>query len=91
MQTNAAHKFAPVVTDDKRIDLKIEGENAAISLSLWTDGLGWCTQKTMTLDADLLDDLHRVIAAARLRIRNDADSETSDPASARVINFPSFA
>lgn len=90
MQTNAAHKFAPVVTDDKRIDLKIEGENAAISLSLWTDGLGWCTQKTMTLDADLLDDLHRVIAAARVKLKGQMDTEDVT-VNSKVINFPSAA
>lgn len=86
MQTNTAHKFAPVVTDDKRIDLKIEGENAAISLSLWTDGLGWCTQKTMTLDADLLDDLHRVIAAARVKVKRPIDTETETCST--VLRFP---
>ncbi len=90
MQTNAAHKFAPVVTDDKRIDLKIEGENAAISLSLWTDGLGWCTQKTMTLDADLLDDLHRVIAAARVKLKGQMDTDDVT-VNSKVINFPSAA
>ena len=87
MQTNAAQKFAPIVGDDKRIDLQIDGDSAVISLSLWTDGLGWCAQKTMTLDADLLDDLHRVIAAARVRIMGSA-VEMNENSRPNIISFP---
>ncbi len=91
MQNNTALKFAPVFSDERRIDLSIENGEARLQLSTWADGLGWCTQKTMELDADLLDEVHRVITAARLRIKREmADSETPTPP-ARVLEFPKFA
>lgn len=83
MSSNAARKFLPIVSGEKKIDLSIQGGEAVVCLSTWTDGLGWCTQKTMAIDAEMLDDLHRVIAAARIRLRTDAPAANS-----RVISFP---
>lgn len=87
MQSSSAHKLAPVFSDDRKIDVSVENGEAIVRLSMWTDGLGWCTQKTMSLDADMLDDLHRVIAAARLKVKrtkNDEDGST-------VLRFPSIS
>ncbi len=90
MQSNTAAKFAPVFSDEKRIDLAIENCEAVLQLSTWTEGLGWCTQKTMQLDADLLDEVHRVITAGRLKLKRTAAEAGTDYEPARVLQFPQF-
>jgi hypothetical protein len=90
MQTNAAIKFAPVVTDERRIDLTIDGGQTVIKLSTWTDGLGWCTQKTMSLEPAMLDEMHRVIAAARSKVRKQRVETGEAVAPAKVLTFPNF-
>ncbi len=91
MNSNAALKFAPVFSDDRRIDISLESGETEISLSTWTDGLGWCRQKTLKLDADLLDELHRVISAARVknRSRNTNDLDVADNAG-KLLSFPAL-
>ena len=45
----------------------------------------------MSLDAEMLDDLHRVISSARYRL-NKQKSETEETAKpAKVIAFPNFS
>jgi hypothetical protein len=90
---NTALKFAPVFSDDKRVDLSIDGGEATLQLSTYTEGLGWCTQKTMQLDPDLLDEVHRVITAARLKIRRDAavDTDAETSGEAKILPFPLFS
>lgn len=91
MQNNTAYKFAPVITDDKKIDVTLNEGEAEIKLSTWVEDLGWCCQKTMSLDLEMLDEMHRVISAARSKIRRDADQEGDDILSARILNFPGTA
>lgn len=91
MQNNAAVKFAPVFSDEKRVDLLIDNGEARLQLSTWTEGLGWCTQKTMQLDAELLDEVHRVISAARLKIKRDRVDRDSDALPSKVLEFPKFS
>jgi hypothetical protein len=59
--------------------------------STWTEGLGWCTQKTIRLDAEQLDDVHRALTIARHRInRQRAESgQLREPA--QVIQLPTIA
>jgi hypothetical protein len=83
MSTNTARKFLPVTSGEKKLDISVIDDEAVVSLSTWTDGLGWCTQKTMSLDAEMLDELHRVIAAARIRLKSE-----SCEGSSKVIEFP---
>ena len=64
-------------------------DQAVIRLSTWTDDLGWCGQKTMSLDADMLDDLHRVITAARLKLNREKAESTGDIKDSRILQFPS--
>lgn len=87
MQRNTATKFLPAVSGESRIDLAIDGEETVIELSTWIEGLGWSTQKTMRLDPTLLDQMHRVITAARTRLRS-ASAENGEPVSTRVLPFP---
>jgi len=87
MQSNTAIQFLPVVSDEKKVEVSLIEDQAVIRLSTWTDDLGWCSQKTMSLDADMLEDLHRVITAARLKLnRQKGESETND---STVLQFPS--
>ena len=62
-----------------------------LRLSTWTDGLGWCAQKTIELEADQLDELHLAVTVARRRLaakRAEADQPT---VSAKVIRLPTVA
>ncbi len=88
MQANTVAKFLPIFTDDKKVEISLEDNQAVIKLSTWAEDLGWCCQKTMSLDAEMLDDLHRVISSARYRLNNQKyeNEETIKPAN--VIAFP---
>ena len=68
MKTNTATKFLPIFNDEKKVEVSLENDQAVIKLSTWTEDLGWLCQKTLSLDAAMLDDLHRVIASARYRL-----------------------
>ncbi len=88
MQTNSAKQFLPSIHQDKKIEVSLESGEAVLQLSTWTEDLGWCCQKTMRLEADMLDDLHRVITAARYKL-NQEKSDKSEFATAKVLEFPS--
>jgi hypothetical protein len=64
MQSNLAVKFAPIVSDEKKLEVSLNDTEAIIKLSTWAEDLGWCGQKTLTLDAEMLEDLHRVLQRA---------------------------
>ena len=91
MQTNAAVNFLPIFSDEKKVEVSLQDDQAVIKLSTWTDDLGWCGQKTMSLDAAMLDELHRVISAARIRLnRQKSENQEAEleTATARVLEFP---
>jgi hypothetical protein len=92
MQTNLAVNFLPIFSDEKKVEVSLQDDQAVIKLSTWTEDLGWLGQKTLSLDAEMLDELHRVISAARLRLsrRKSEDQEEAEnaTASARVLEFP---
>ena len=91
MQTNLATKLLPIVSDEKKLEVSLQDNQAIIKLSTWTEGLGWCCQKTLSLDAAMLDDLHRVIASARYKIKSKS-VETDEPnKSSNVLRFPNFS
>ena len=86
--SNTAFKFAPVEHGEKRVDLNIDGHEAVISLSSWVEGLGWCGEKTMRLQADMLDEIHRVIGAARIRLRQKRLEAGEEVVDGKVLTFP---
>lgn len=88
MQTQLKKQFAPIANDEKRIDVSVENGQAVIKMATWTDGLGWNTQKTIALEAELVEDLHRALASARVRLRSAEIGEPVD-GSARILGFPS--
>ena len=79
--------------EDERIDVSIETLNGAQQIVLrqltWTDGLGWCSQKTIRLDSHQLDELHRALTVARRRVnRRRAQAGTFE--TAQVIQLPTL-
>jgi hypothetical protein len=93
MAASLAVNFLPIFSDEKKVEVSLQDDQAVIKLSTWADDLGWCGQKTMSLDAAMLEELHRVIAAARIRLsrqkidNQEAEVETTS-ANAKVLEFP---
>ncbi|MFN6964914.1 MAG: hypothetical protein ACK4S4_14265 [Pyrinomonadaceae bacterium] len=89
MQNTKAHNLLPVAADDKMIEVAIEGDEAVVKLATWTDGLGWSTQKTMVLDETLLEEMSRLLTAARARLKAQrSDEESRHAPVSRVLKFP---
>lgn len=61
------------VTEDKKVEISVEADQAVIRMSTYADGIGWFVQKTMTIDADMLDVLADQFAAARGKIKRESD------------------
>ncbi len=91
MKQNIAAKFPPIVSDEKKIEVSLTDDQAIIKLSTWTEDVGWFCQKTLSIDVEMLDDLHRVIAAARYRTNKQEVQTTLPIASSKVLKFPSFS
>ena len=91
MQSNLAVKFTPIVSDEKKLEVSLDDNQAIIKLSTWTEDLGWCGQKTLTLDAEMLDDLHRVIASARYKLNGKKAGIQEQNKSSNVLEFPNLA
>jgi len=89
MQSNTAIQFLPVFSDEKKVEVSLVDDQAVIRLSTWTDDLGWCGQKTMSLDAGMLDDLHRVITAARLKLNREKAENAGEIKDSKILHFPS--
>lgn len=71
------------IAEDKRVEVSIEGDQAIIRMSSYADGIGWFVQKTITVDADMLDSLADQFTTARGNIQRDGD----DILSADLIEF----
>jgi hypothetical protein len=81
--------------EDRKIEVSIEpgieGDNVVLRYSTWTDGLGWCSQKTIRVDSEQLDDLHRALTVARHRINRHRAEAGQAPESAKIIQLPTLA
>jgi hypothetical protein len=67
------------------------GGGIALRYLTWTDGLGWCCQKTIRVEGDQLDELHRAITGARHRVRRQRAEAGEATTPAQVILFPSLS
>ncbi len=88
---NAVHGLKPAQPEHK-IEVALEQHDdmteVVLRASTWTDGLGWCCQKTLRLDAAQADELHRALTVARHRlIRQHADAD-EHAAPAKIIQLP---
>ncbi len=91
MQSNLAPKLLPIISEEKKLEVSLNDNQAIIKLSTWTEDLGWCCQKTLSLDAEMLDDLHRVIASARYKLKSKNLETPEANGAANVLRFPSFS
>lgn len=91
MSSNLAAKFLPIVSDEKKLEVSLTDDQAVLKLSTWTEDLGWCCQKTLSLDAEMLDDLHRVIASARYKLKGRNAAAVDENKTENVLQFPSFS
>ena len=90
---------APHTLNSSRPEQKLEivtqardGEDCvALRLSTWTDGLGWCAQKTIELEPSQLDELHLVVTVARRRLASKRAEADQPVAPAKVIRLPTVA
>jgi hypothetical protein len=89
MYVNTATKLLPILSDDKKVEVSLVEGQAVIKLSTWVEDLGWCGQKTLEIEADMLDDLHRVIAAARYKANKEKLTTSEEVTKSKVIEFPS--
>jgi hypothetical protein len=81
--------------ENERVEVVIEqhddDERVMLRQSTWTDGLGWCSQKTMRLDAGQLDELQRALTVARHRINRKRAVAGHVREAAKVIQLPTLA
>jgi hypothetical protein len=91
---NAARTF-DAAREVKKVEVAYEQHEGAEVLALrymtWTDGLGWCCQKTIRVEEEQLDELHRALTVARHRARRKAADAGTPQTPAQVIQFPSLA
>ena len=81
---------------DRRVEVCLEPHEGAeqrvvLRYSTWTEGLGWCSQKTIRLDSEQLDDLHRALTVARHRINHTRAERGEQAKPAQVIYLPTLA
>jgi hypothetical protein len=82
-------------SEDRKVEVSIEsgagGEQVVLRYLTWTDGLGWCGQKTIHLDGEHLDELHRALTVARHRVNRRRAEAGQAPEPAKVIQLPTIA
>lgn len=88
MNSNSAEKLLPIFTDEQKLEVSLENGKAVLQLSTWTADLGWCGQKTLPIDIEMLDDLHRAIAAARYKVNKGRTQNSSTES--KILEFPKF-
>ena len=67
------------------------GECVALRYLTWTEGLGWCCQKTIRVGGEQLDELHRAVTVARHRYLRQRAEVGGPSAPARVIQRPALS
>jgi hypothetical protein len=88
-------QILPSPCDEERVEVFIEqhegSERVVLRQSTWTEGLGWCGQKTIRLDSEHLDDLHRALVVARQRINRQRAAAGQTLEAGKVIQLPTVA
>lgn len=89
MQSNLKFKSLPIENDNQKIEVQLDHENqVALKLSTWTEGLGWCAQKTLSFDADVLEDLQRALLVVRNKLNRERAETDEEIQSAKIIRLP---
>ncbi|MCS6873158.1 MAG: hypothetical protein N2Z23_05530 [Pyrinomonadaceae bacterium] len=61
-------KLLPIISEDKKIQVEVEGEEVIIRFFTWAKGLGWQCQKTIRLNTDMLAELQNALIVASRKI-----------------------
>ena len=69
-----------------KVEVRIEAEEAVITLSSFVEGLGWCTQKTMRLDLERLEELEPQLTSVRDSLEQRTNKKSK--LTSNVIAFP---
>ena len=90
--TQAAHVLRGA-RQDQQVEVVFEegSERVALRYMTHTEGLGWCCQKTIRVDAEQLDELHRALTVARHHIGRRRAENGETPRAAQVIQLPSLS
>ncbi len=82
-KNESAVKQISTSIEEKRVDVSVDGDKTVIRMSTYANGIGWFTQKTITIDAEMLDELHSQLSEARINIRRESDEILS----ADILDF----
>lgn len=79
---------------DEKFDVRVESvdgvSEVVIRHSTWTDGLGWCIQKTVRIPAERIVELQSAITLARHQIaRRNPESGEAGPN--KILKFPALS
>lgn len=81
--------------EDEKVEVVLESHDGTdyvvLRYSTWTEGLGWCGQKTIRLDSEQLDGLHQALTVARHRIKRQRATTGQFEEMAQVIQLPALA
>lgn len=97
MQSNHKVEIQSLNSSDENQKVEVfldtkDGEGVvALKYSTWTDGIGWCCQKTIQMESHLLDDLHHALTIARMKINRQKVNAGKEFESAKVIHLPRVA
>src|SRR5919205_4534696 len=79
---------------EQKVEVALEERDGVTEVVLrtctWTEGLGWCCQKTVRLDAAEADELHRALTVARRRLLRQRTEAGEHIAPAQVIQLPTI-
>jgi hypothetical protein len=88
----AAGRAQEPARKQQKVEVTLEqGEGVALRYLTWTEGLGWCCQKTIRVEGDQLDELQRALTAARHRLRRQRAEAGEAQPPAQVIQFPTLS
>lgn len=83
---NTEKKINEGLAKSQRVEVDIESDRAVIRLLSFVDGLGWCSQKTIRLDLEQLNDLDNQIKDAKSVLKRNKQSVLE--IGKNVIAFP---
>jgi hypothetical protein len=70
-------------SEQKKVEVSVDGDIAVIRMSSYAEGIGWFVQKTINVDADLLDALTDQLSMLRRKIVRENDEILS----AEILEF----
>ena len=70
-------------SEQKKVEVSVDGDTAVIRMSSYAEGIGWFVQKTITVDAELLDALTDQLSILRGKIERENDEILS----AEILEF----